>query len=52
MLGADHVSADQVERAETDRTWAFGHLVVDEAQELSPMSWRLLARRCPARRAR
>ena len=37
------------ERAETDRTWAFGHLVVDEAQELSPMSWRLLARRCPAR---
>ena len=37
------------ERAEADRTWAFGHLVVDEAQELSPMMWRLLARRCPAR---
>jgi superfamily I DNA/RNA helicase len=37
------------ERAEADRSWAFGHLVVDEAQELSPMTWRLLARRCPAR---
>lgn len=38
-----------VDRAAQDRTWAFGHLVVDEAQELSPMMWRLLARRCPAR---
>ena len=37
------------ERAETDRTWAFGHVVVDEAQELSPMMWRLLMRRCPSR---
>jgi DNA helicase IV len=37
------------ERAESDRTWAFGHIVVDEAQELSPMMWRLLMRRCPAR---
>ena len=35
------------ERATTDRTWAFGHIVVDEAQELSPMQWRLLVRRCP-----
>ena len=38
-----------VERAAADRTWAFGHIVVDEAQELSPMSWRMLMRRCPAR---
>ena len=37
------------ERAESDRTWAYGHLVVDEAQELSPMAWRLLMRRCPSR---
>ncbi len=37
------------ERAEADRSWTFGHLVVDEAQELTPMMWRLLARRCPAR---
>ena len=35
------------ERATSDRTWAFGHIVVDEAQELSPMQWRLLVRRCP-----
>jgi DNA helicase IV len=37
------------ERAAADRTWAFGHVIVDEAQELSQMAWRLLARRCPAR---
>ncbi|KNC20499.1 ATPase AAA [Arthrobacter sp. RIT-PI-e] len=35
------------DRASTDRTWAYGHIVVDEAQELSPMQWRLLMRRCP-----
>lgn len=33
--------------ANADRTWAYGHVVVDEAQELSPMQWRLLMRRCP-----
>ncbi len=37
------------ERAAADRTWAYGHIVVDEAQELSPMQWRLLLRRCPMR---
>jgi DNA helicase IV len=37
------------ERAATDRTWAYGHIVVDEAQELSPMQWRLLLRRGPGR---
>jgi DNA helicase IV len=37
------------ERAAGDRTWAYGHIVVDEAQELSPMMWRLLMRRCPSR---
>ena len=36
-------------RAARDRTWAFGHIVVDEAQELSPMAWRMLMRRCPSR---
>lgn len=44
---ADHRSA--AERAAADRTWAFGHIVVDEAQELSPMAWRLLMRRSPTR---
>ncbi|WP_189933563.1 HelD family protein [Streptomyces sulfonofaciens] len=43
----DHRSAAQ--RAAADRTWAFGHIIVDEAQELSPMAWRLLMRRCPTR---
>ena len=37
------------ERAAADRTWAFGHVVVDEAQELTPMDWRMLMRRCPSR---
>jgi DNA helicase IV len=37
------------ERAALDRTWAFGHIVVDEAQELSEMAWRMLMRRCPSR---
>ncbi|MHA3704073.1 HelD family protein [Jatrophihabitans sp. YIM 134969] len=37
------------ERAGADRGWAYGHIVVDEAQELSPMAWRLLMRRCPTR---
>ena len=37
------------ERAAGDRTWAYGHIIVDEAQELSPMAWRLLMRRCPSR---
>lgn len=27
----------------------YGHIVVDEAQELSEMQWRMLMRRCPAR---
>ncbi|MER7000290.1 UvrD-helicase domain-containing protein [Streptomyces sp. NPDC000410] len=44
---ADHRSA--AERAAADRTWAFGHIIVDEAQELSAMAWRLLMRRAPTR---
>ncbi|MFD8171211.1 HelD family protein [Streptomyces cellulosae] len=43
----DHRSA--AERAAADRTWAFGHIIVDEAQELSSMAWRLLMRRSPTR---
>ncbi|GLV99095.1 AAA family ATPase [Streptomyces lavendulae] len=44
---ADHRTT--AERAAADRTWAFGHVIVDEAQELSEMAWRLLMRRCPTR---
>ena len=32
-----------------DRGWVFGHVIVDEAQELSPMAWRMLMRRSPSR---
>ena len=35
------------ELAAADREWTYGHIVVDEAQELSPMQWRLLVRRNP-----
>ncbi|ETK34923.1 HelD family protein [Microbispora sp. ATCC PTA-5024] len=37
------------DRATRDRTWAYGHVIVDEAQELSPMAWRTVMRRVPAR---
>jgi DNA helicase IV len=60
LMGADVVDASRLaaryedeenltpaERAAADRTWAFGHVIVDEAQELSPMAWRALMRRCP-----
>jgi DNA helicase IV len=42
-------AATIAERASQDRTWTFGHIIVDEAQELSAMAWRMLARRCPQR---
>ena len=37
------------ERAAADREWTYGHVIVDEAQELSAMAWRLIMRRCPTR---
>jgi DNA helicase IV len=37
------------ERAAADRDWTYRHIVVDEAQELSQMQWRVLMRRCPNR---
>ncbi|MHA7177170.1 HelD family protein [Arthrobacter sp. Sr24] len=42
-------SQTSAERALTDRNWAYGHVVIDEAQELSPMQWRVLIRRCPVK---
>ncbi|BEK96242.1 helicase [Nocardia seriolae] len=36
------------DRAAADRDWTYRHIVVDEAQELSQMDWRLLMRRCPS----
>ncbi|NBH09734.1 RNA polymerase recycling motor ATPase HelR [Amycolatopsis sp. SID8362] len=40
---------DLAERAAADRDWTYGHVVVDEAQELSEMDWRVLMRKCPSR---
>lgn len=36
-------------KAASDREWTYGHIVVDEAQELTAMDWRMLIRRCPSR---
>ena len=43
----DHRST--AERAAADYTWAYGHVVIDEAQELTPMEWRMVFRRTPSR---
>ncbi|MPY93437.1 MAG: AAA family ATPase [Acidimicrobiia bacterium] len=34
---------------EDEESWppAYGHVIVDEAQDYSPMQWRTIARRCP-----
>ncbi|MFV9636371.1 RNA polymerase recycling motor ATPase HelR [Mycobacterium neumannii] len=40
---------DVAERAAADRDWTYRHVVVDEAQELSEMDWRVLMRRCPSK---
>jgi DNA helicase IV len=51
-LAERHEEADHrttAERAAADREWTYGHVIVDEAQELSAMAWRLLLRRCPTR---
>ncbi len=37
------------ERAWADPNWAYGHVIVDEAQELSEMAWRMVMRRIPTR---
>lgn len=35
------------ERAAVDRDWTYGHIIIDEAQELSAMAWRMVRRRSP-----
>lgn len=37
------------QKAGADREWTYGHIVIDEAQELTAMDWRMLMRRCPSR---
>jgi DNA helicase IV len=48
-FGETAVRGSTADRAAADRSWTYGHIVVDEAQELSPMQWRVLRRRCPLR---
>jgi DNA helicase IV len=51
-LAERHVYGERLtaaQRAAADRSWTFGHIIADEAQELSAMAWRLLMRRCPSR---
>lgn len=50
----DHFSSSRptttlAERAMADREWVYGHVVVDEAQELSAMAWHCIARRSTRR---
>ena len=33
------------ERSRGERSWRFGHVIVDEAQDLTPMQWRMIGRR-------
>ncbi len=33
------------ERSMGERAWRFGHVIVDEAQDLTPMQWRMISRR-------
>lgn len=37
--------ASVVELAKAERLWQFGHVIVDEAQDLTPMQWRMIERR-------
>lgn len=51
-LSERHIERDHrdlAERAAADREWTYGHVVVDEAQEMSIMDWRMIMRRCPSR---
>jgi len=45
----EHDTRELAERAAADRDWTYRHVVVDEAQELSEMDWRVLMRRCPGK---
>ncbi|MEO1061222.1 MAG: UvrD-helicase domain-containing protein [Actinomycetota bacterium] len=37
------------ELAARERAWRYGHVIVDEAQDLTPMQWRMLVRRARSR---
>ncbi len=48
LEGADALADEGpnvVELAFGQRSWRFGHVIVDEAQDLTPMQWRMIVRR-------
>ena len=49
LEGHDYLELARVqsieERAAGERAWRYGHVIVDEAQDLTPMQWRMVARR-------
>lgn len=45
VIATDELTTTVAERALEDRSWIYGHVVVDEAQELSRMAWHILQRR-------
>ncbi|MFI0443993.1 HelD family protein [Actinomadura sp. 6N118] len=45
----DGLRLTTAQRAASDREWAYGHVIVDEAQELSEMAWRTVMRKVPTR---
>lgn len=53
LLGDSESGGEQGEfladRAAAQRDWVYGHVVIDEAQELSEMQWQMVMRRCPSR---
>lgn len=53
LLGDSEAGGEQGEfladRAAAQRDWVYGHVVIDEAQELSEMQWQMVMRRCPSR---
>ena len=42
-LGEETVSVSDL--VESTKNWRFGHVIVDEAQDLTPMQWRMIKRR-------
>ena len=49
QIGSSREIKSLAERAENDRSWTYGHIVVDEAQELSAMMWRAIMRKNPSK---
>lgn len=46
-FSAPQAALNVAERAHSDRSWIFGHIIIDEAQELTAMQWHMVLRRCP-----